>query len=267
MAAVTLKQVPIMSHWAKFIAISLTVCFASALLALFIGCPNSEAAPITRIVTPTTTLAQTDSPTESAPTQPLTTPSQNAAKPQLPYDARLVDIRSVNTKIALDIRYATTNNFLKRKLYPVSRCVLRGAAARRLSQVQNDLAKKGLGLKVYDCYRPLSVQRLMWQVRPDPRYVANPARGSRHNRGAAVDITLVDRNGRELEMPTRFDDFTERAHRNYKGASAQAKKNSKLLEDAMKKYGFIPLPTEWWHFDAPGWDKFAILDVSFGAIP
>lgn len=107
----------------------------------------------------------------------------------------------------------------------------------------------------------------MWQVKPDSRYVANPTNGSRHNRGAAVDLTLVDRNGKELEMPTGFDDFTVKAHRNYTGASAQAKKNRKVLEDAMKKYGFIPLPTEWWHFDAPGWDKFVILDVSFGAIP
>jgi D-alanyl-D-alanine dipeptidase len=96
----------------------------------------------------------------------------------------------------------------------------------------------------------------MWQVFPNPNYVANPTKGSRHNRGAAVDLTLVDGNGKELEMPTRFDDFTERAHRDYNGASAQAKKNRKLLEDAMKKYGFIPLATEWWHFDAPGWDKF-----------
>ncbi len=215
----------------RFIAKSLIVSFLSLVIVLITVCQNSEA------------------------TSPL------------PADARLVDIRSVNTKIALDIRYATTNNFLKRKVYPVGRCVLRGAAAKRLSQVQDDLAKNGLGLKVYDCYRPLSVQKQMWQIKPDPRYVANPATGSRHNRGAAVDITLVDRNGKELEMPTGFDDFTEKAHRNYKGASAQAKKNSKLLEEAMKKYGFIPLATEWWHFDAPGWDKFSILDVGFGEIP
>jgi D-alanyl-D-alanine dipeptidase len=189
------------------------------------------------------------------------------AQSSLPYDARLIDIRTVNPKIALDIRYATTNNFLKRQLYPVARCVLRGAAARRLSQVQQELEKKGLGLKVYDCYRPLSVQKLMWQIKPDPNYVANPAKGSRHNRGAAVDLTLVDRNGKELEMPTGFDDFTERAHRDYNGASTQAKKNRQLLEDVMSKYGFIPLETEWWHFDAPGWENYAILDVKFGEIP
>ena len=145
--------------------------------------------------------------------------------------------------------------------------MLRGAAAKILSQVQDDLAKRGLGLKVYDCYRPLSVQKQMWEIMPDPNYVADPAKGSRHNRGAAVDLTLVDRNGKELEMPSGFDDFTERAYRDYTGASSQAKKNRQLLEDAMNKYGFIPLATEWWHFDAPGWEKFTILDVPFGAIP
>ncbi len=248
-----------MSRWAKLIVISL--------VAFFLVCQEAEALPIATSTTPTTTLEQTASPTESEPSQPLSMPAQNLASSPLPYDARLIDIRTVNTGIVLDMRYATENNFLKRKVYPVARCVLRGAAARRLSQVQEDLEKKGLGLKVYDCYRPLSVQKLMWQVMPDSRYVANPAKGSRHNRGAAVDLTLVDRNGKELEMPTGFDDFTVRAHRNYSGASAQAKKNSKQLEDTMKKYGFIPISTEWWHFDAPGWDNFAILDIGFGEIP
>ena len=256
-----------MNNWAKLIVISLTVCFVSTLLALF-GVPEkSQAFPLATATPPITILAQADSDTESVPSQPLATPSQNFASSPLPDDARLIDIRKLNPKIVLDIRYATENNFLKRKVYPVARCVLRGAAARRLSQVQQDLEKKGVGLKVYDCYRPLSVQKLMWQIKPDSNFVANPVKGSRHNRGAAVDLTLVDRNGKELEMPTGFDDFTVKAHRNYKGASAQAKKNSKLLEDTMKKYGFIPLPTEWWHFDAPGWDKYVILDVKFGEIP
>ncbi|MGB7442353.1 MAG: M15 family metallopeptidase [Coleofasciculaceae cyanobacterium] len=185
----------------------------------------------------------------------------------LPFDARLIDIHSVNPNIILDIRYATENNFLQRKLYPVARCVLRGGAARRLSEVQEYLETKGLGLKVFDCYRPLSVQKQMWQVKPDSRYVANPARGSRHNRGAAVDLTLVDSNGNELEMPTDFDDFTEKAHRNYQGGSAEARKNSQILEEAMERSGFISLATEWWHFDAPNWQNYAILDVKFGEIP
>ena len=252
---------------AKRIALSLIAFFFSTLLVLFLGGQRAEVSASDRITAPQPTLAQLSNSTQVVSSQSFSTASEGTTKSSLPYDARLIDIRTVNPKIALDIRYATTNNFLKKQLYPVARCVLRGAAVKRLSQVQDELEKKGLGLKVYDCYRPLSVQKQMWQIKPDSRYVANPAQGSRHNRGAAVDLTLVDSNGKELEMPTGFDDFTERASRSYSGASTQAKKNRQLLEDAMKKYGFIPLATEWWHFDAPGWDKFAVLDVSFGEIP
>jgi len=186
---------------------------------------------------------------------------------QLPSWARLVDIRTVNPNIRLDLRYATTNNFLKRKLYTVAKCALRVSVAQKLALVQTDLEKIGLGLKVYDCYRPFSVTKQMWEVWPDPNYVANPARGSRHNRGAAVDLTLVDRTGKELEMPTPYDDFTKKAHRDYNGGSRQSRKNRQLLEDAMKKQGFIGITTEWWHFDSEDWQKFAILDISLTEIP
>lgn len=238
-----------MKRWTKFITLM-------ALMLFFVGCQKlTWQSPATS----STSITQS--------TQLSSLIAQKSASNPLPPDVRLIDIRKVNSKIALDMRYATTNNFLKQKLYPVARCVLRGAAATRLSQVQNDLSKKGLGLKVYDCYRPLSVQKQMWKAMPDSRFVANPVRGSRHNRGAAVDLTLIDRNGKELEMPTGFDNFTERASVNYSGGSAQSRKNRQILQDAMKKYGFIPLSTEWWHFDAPGWDKFAVLDVLFGEIP
>lgn len=202
-------------------------------------------------------------------TQPEPTPEapESIFMSQLPSWARLVDIRTVNRNIRLDIRYATTNNFLKRKLYPISKCALRSSVAQKLSLVQTDLEKIGLGLKVYDCYRPFSVTEQMWEVLPNPNYVANPARGSRHNRGAAIDLTLVDRTGKELEMPTPFDDFTTKAHRNYQGGSAPSRKNRQLLEDAMKKQGFIGITTEWWHFDSEDWQKFAILDIPLGAIP
>lgn len=249
-----------MSRWARSIAFI-------ALLVLSVVCQKPVSGYQGTIPTPTTQLAQASSTAISVPSQPRLTPTQTVAQSSLPYEARLIDIRSVNNKIALDIRYATKKNFLKRKLYPVARCLLRGAAVKPLSQVQDDLAKQGLGLKVYDCYRPLSIQKQMWAVLPNPNYVADPAKGSRHNRGAAVDLTLVDRNGKELEMPSGFDEFTERSHRNYTKAKPQALKNRQRLEDAMKKYGFIPLATEWWHFDAPGWEKFSVLDVPFGAIP
>ncbi|MCC3450675.1 MAG: M15 family metallopeptidase [Microcoleus sp. PH2017_25_DOB_D_A] len=210
--------------------------------------------------------------TESPQVQ-ITQPESNQIAPesvfmsQLPSWARLVDIRTVNPNIRLDIRYATTNNFLKRKLYTVAKCALRSSVAQKLALVQTDLEKIGLGLKVYDCYRPFSVTKQMWEFLPDPNYVANPARGSRHNRGAAVDLTLVDRTGKELEMPTPYDDFTKKAHRDYNGGSAQSRKNRQTLEDAMKKQGFIGISTEWWHFDSEDWQKFAILDVSLSEIP
>ncbi|WNZ43537.1 M15 family metallopeptidase [Leptolyngbya boryana CZ1] len=179
----------------------------------------------------------------------------------------LVDIRSINPRIALDIRYATTNNFVKQKLYPEARCILRAAAAQQLSQVQTALEAQGLGLKVYDCYRPLAIQRALWAIKPDDRFVANPAYGSRHNRGMAVDLTLVDRAGNELAMPTGFDDFSDRASRSYKNLPANVLKNRQTLEDAMVKAGFIPLATEWWHFDTKGWQNYAIRDIPFSAIP
>ncbi|WP_293332308.1 M15 family metallopeptidase [Microcoleus sp. CAWBG58] len=199
--------------------------------------------------------------------EPTSIAPESVFMSQLPNWARLVDIRTVNRNIRLDIRYATTNNFLKRKLYSTAKCALRSSVAQKLGKVQTDLEKIGLGLKVYDCYRPFSVTKQMWEFLPDPNYVANPARGSRHNRGAAVDLTLVDRTGKELEMPTPYDDFTKKAHRDYKGGTAQSRKNRQILEDAMKKQGFIGITTEWWHFDSEDWQKFAILDISLTEIP
>lgn len=181
---------------------------------------------------------------------------------------RLVDIRNINPQIRQEIRYATTNNFLQRTLYPVPRCLLRVDVARSLSRVQQDLQQMGLGLKVFDCYRPWSVTKQMWDILPDGRYVANPARGSRHNRGAAVDLTLVDfRTGAELEMPTGYDDFTDQAARDYSGNTPQVRRNSDLLESKMRQYGFDSLITEWWHFDAVGWNRYSLLNVQLDRVP
>lgn len=198
----------------------------------------------------------------------ISKPPQMENYSQVPDWARLVDIQSINPNIKLEMRYATTNNFFNRKLYPVPRCLLRKEVAQKLSKVQEDFEEMGLGLKVFDCYRPWSVTRQMWEILPDSRYVANPERGSRHNRGAAVDLTLVDfRTGRELEMPTDFDDFTNKAARDYGGNAPQVRRNSNLLESKMKKYGFEPLMSEWWHFDAVGWQKFSLLDVQLDRVP
>lgn len=198
---------------------------------------------------------------------PFSSPVSSAKKHKTkPLDAALVDIHSVSPDVLLDIRYATRNNFTRQQLYSQPRCLLRAGVARKLAKVQADLAQVGLGLKVFDCYRPLSVQKRMWELVPDDRYVANPNQGSRHNRGAAVDLTLVDSKGNELEMPSKFDDFSNHASVHYKGSSSAAQHNRQLLEKVMRKHGFTSIETEWWHFDAANWQKFEIADLPFESV-
>ncbi|MBX7044936.1 MAG: D-alanyl-D-alanine dipeptidase [Ignavibacteria bacterium] len=174
-----------------------------------------------------------------------------------------IELNKMNPAILLDIRYATANNFTGKVVYPEARAFLVKDAALSLDSVQKELEKSGLGLKIYDGYRPLSVQKKFWEIMPDERYVADPKKGSRHNRGMAVDLTLVDKNGNELSMPTEYDDFTEKAHRDYMSLTEEQIKNRKILEDVMTKYGFTGLPTEWWHFDYKGWENYDVLDVAF----
>ncbi len=191
-----------------------------------------------------------------------------AAENASPEAAGLVDVTSLAPSIRLDIRYATTNNFTGQAVYPAARCYLRTDVAKRLARVQAELEGQGLGLKVYDCYRPFSIQKRFWAIVPNEDYVAKPEEkngkpvsGSKHNRGAAVDLTLVDAAGNELSMPSGFDDFSEKAHRDYAGGDPAARANSKRLEAAMAKEGFAGLPTEWWHFDGPGWQGYGLLDA------
>lgn len=172
------------------------------------------------------------------------------------------EVTSVDSTIVIDLRYATPNNFTGQVLYKIPRCFLRKSVAERLARVQRKLRKKGLGLKIWDGYRPLSVQKKMWAIVPDSRYVANPKHGSRHNRGAAVDVTLVDSTGMELHMPTGFDDFSPKAHRDWMGDDSLAIHNRRILNDAMTSEGFIPLSTEWWHFDAPNWKNYPVENSS-----
>lgn len=172
-----------------------------------------------------------------------------------------VDVTTLDDSFILDIRYATANNFTGRVVYPTAKCYLRKEVAQRLVNVQRYLKGQGLRLVLFDCYRPLSVQKRFWEIMPDERYVADPKKGSRHNRGAAVDVSLADMKRNYLEMPSEFDDFSEKAHRNYMGASNIAIRNRQILEDAMVKFGFEAFPTEWWHFDASGWQRYPISDV------
>lgn len=177
----------------------------------------------------------------------------------------LVEVTAINSHIRLDIRYATKNNFTGTVIYPLAKCYLRRAVAEKLSCVQRELEKKGLGLKIYDGYRPLSAQRKLWSVCPNEQYVALPSKGSKHNRGASVDLTLVDNTtGCEVAMPSAFDDFTPRAHRDYAHMQSEvAKKNCQLLEAAMVAVGFEPYFGEWWHFNDAQWAQYGLLDIPF----
>jgi len=176
--------------------------------------------------------------------------------------SKLVNIQELDSTILIDVRYATENNFTGQKLYETDKVYLIKEAAQDLVKANKYLKEKyNLRLKIYDGYRPLSVQKKMWAIMPDDRYVANPAKGSRHNRGCAVDLTLVDSLGNELDMGTPYDDFTEKSHIDYKNLPPEVLRNRRILQEAMTKFNFTPMRTEWWHFDYKGWEKYPILDI------
>lgn len=173
-----------------------------------------------------------------------------------------VRILDIDPTIVIDLRYATSDNFTGRKVYPLAVGLLRKQTALRLARANAYVKKHGFRIKVWDAYRPLYVQKIFWQIMPDDRYVANPYQGgSRHNRGGAVDVTLVDDKGLEVLMPSAYDDFSSRAWPNNFSLSTPVRKNLRILREAMLKAGFLPLEHEWWHFDDVSWKSFAIEDV------
>ena len=178
-------------------------------------------------------------------------------------DVELVDIREIIPGIILDIRYATPNNFTGRPLYTSADCFLARDVAIALKNVQEDLKRQGYQLKIFDGYRPLSVQKEMWKVFPNPKYIANPLSGSIHNRGYAVDLTIVLLDGSPVLMPTDFDEFSVKAHSDYKNLPSPAIKHREILKKAMVKYSFMPIKTEWWHFTYPGYKDKPVLDIPF----
>jgi len=184
-----------------------------------------------------------------------------------PVAHHLVDAGAIQPPPLEEIRYATRNNFTGEVLYPVAKAYVHRNTAEALTKVQADLAAEGLGLKIYDGYRPFSVQQKMWDLIHDERYVSNPAvnRG-RHTRGTAVDVTLVDKRGNELPMPSPFDDFTTAAHRDSSVMTPEQRANMMRLQDVMTRHGFEPFPFEWWHYDLHGWQKYPVLDISFEAL-
>ncbi|CAN5662439.1 M15 family metallopeptidase [soil metagenome] len=176
----------------------------------------------------------------------------------------LVRVDTISPPPLQEIHYATPYNFTGQQLYPFAMAYVNKDVAVALQEVQKDLQEQGLGLKIYDGYRPLSVQQKMWDLIHDDRYVSNPAKNKgKHTRGTAVDVTLVDHLGNDLVMPTPFDDFTDKAHRKYPGLTKEQKENSAKLEAVMVKHGFVPFLFEWWHFDYASWEKYPPLDISF----
>jgi D-alanyl-D-alanine dipeptidase len=177
-----------------------------------------------------------------------------------PRDTVLVPLHSMLPDLLTDVRYATANNFTGRILYPHDTLSARRLVVERLVVAQRLAHAKGLQLKVFDAYRPLSIQRLMWSILPDERYVADPAKGSRHNRGCALDLTLCTMDGAELDMGTGYDEFTEKAAATYTGLPEHVLRNRQTLLQIMNDAGFDVLPTEWWHYDVRGWEQFAVLN-------
>jgi len=177
---------------------------------------------------------------------------------------KLVDLQQYVPGIQLDIRYATSNNFTHKKIYTSAKAYARLPVARALAGVQKELNSKGLGLKLYDAYRPYAATLLFYETIKDTIFVAAPWKGSRHNRGCAVDVSLIDqKTGKELDMPTPFDDFTKKASPVYSDLPSDVLKNRQILTDAMSRWGFSVYPSEWWHFDYKGWDKYELIDLSF----
>lgn len=179
---------------------------------------------------------------------------------------KMVELKQLIPGLIYDLRYATSNNFVKQAVYPfhTNQTFLRQPAAAALQKVQRDLNQKGLGLKIFDAYRPYSVTIKFWELIKDERYVANPSKGSGHNRGLAVDLTIIDlKNGVELDMGTGFDNFTDSAHHNFEHLREQVLQNRLLLKELMLKHGFKLLETEWWHYYWPNDRAFEVLDLSF----
>jgi len=182
-------------------------------------------------------------------------------------ESRLVEIKQYIPGIALDIRYATTNNFTHRKMYPQARAFARLQVVMALKEVEDELKTKGLGLKIYDAYRPYSITAKFYEVTPDTNFVADPRKGSKHNRGCAIDLSVIDlKTGKELEMPTGFDSFSHRAAANYADLPPQQIVNRELLKTVMQAHGFHVISTEWWHYDFNGWQKYPLLDIPFASI-
>lgn len=193
----------------------------------------------------------------------------SAPKEENKREADLIELIKLDKTIKLDIRYATANNFVGRAVYPEARAFLQRPPAEGLVRVHKILKKQNLGLVIYDGYRPWTITKLFWDVvTPEQRkYVADPAKGSKHNRGCAVDLGIYDlKTGKAVPMPSGYDEFTERASPDYKGGTDEERSNRDLLRRLMEAESFTVYAEEWWHFDYNDWEQYAIYDIPFAEI-
>ncbi|SKC78219.1 M15 family metallopeptidase [Ohtaekwangia koreensis] len=176
----------------------------------------------------------------------------------------LIDLEKFISGIVLDIRYATTNNFTGEKIYNMSKAYARKPVAEAVKRAQAELQKQGLGIKIFDAYRPYKATVRFYEVYKDTTYVASPYRGSRHNRGCAIDMTIINlKTGEELKMPTGYDSFQKEAWPSTPVKDPEARKNRALIISVMEKQGFKVNGSEWWHFDFIGWRNYEVLDIDF----
>lgn len=181
----------------------------------------------------------------------------------------LVELVKLDPTIKLDIRYASKNNFMGKAVYKQRRAFLQRPAAEALVRVNQSLHKQGYGLVVFDGYRPWSVTKVFWDATPEDRkiFVADPTKGSRHNRGSAVDLTLYDlKTSVPVKMPGEYDEMTERSHINYECATPEAKRFREILRSAMEAEGFAVYEPEWWHYDYKDWKEYPIQNIKFSEI-
>jgi len=181
----------------------------------------------------------------------------------------LIELITLDNTIKLDIRYATEDNFMGRAVYPEARAFLQEAAAAAVLNVHRKLAPRGLGIVIYDGYRPWSITKLFWETVTEEqrKFVANPEKGSKHNRGSAVDLSIYGlASGEAIPMPSGYDEFTQRASPDYAGGTAEETANRDVLRELMEAEGFAVNPNEWWHFDFHDWQSHPILDIPFAEL-
>lgn len=229
----------------KLIALQLVFVFVLAMA----GCGKTEVPSETAAPTAASTAASTAAPTQPSVEEVTAAPTEPMLRPE-PEDDALVRVRDYIPGIREDLAYAGEKNFTGQQIYDFYNAYLRYGTVKKLAAVCEELAEQGLGILIWDGFRPVSAQAALWDICPDPTYVSHPVTGNRsHCRGSAIDLTLVDlESGEMLEMPTGFDDFSALADRDYADCTAEAADNARLLEEVMEKHGFRPYSAEWWHF-------------------